>query len=64
MNNIKKNKIYHEFNDKLIKQIDLDIESPMKLKSFFEIYYLLHFEIDNNIQKVIDDLSNKKYTKR
>lgn len=64
MNNLNDKSSLYKFNDFLINEIELDIDSPIKLKSFFEVYYLLHFEIDANVQKRIDESNKKKYIKK
>lgn len=64
MNNLNNKSTHYQFNDLLIKEIGLDIESPIRLKNFFEFYYLLHFEIDASVQKRIDESNNKKYIKK
>ena len=64
MNNLNDKSSLYKFNDFLIKEIELDIDSHIKLKIFFEFYYLLHFEIDANVQKSIDESNKKKYIKK
>jgi hypothetical protein len=64
MNNLNHKSSLYKFNDSLIKEIQLDIDSPIKLKSFFEDYHLLNFEIDINVQKKIDESNKKKYIKK
>lgn len=61
MNNLINNKLFYKFNDMLIAETELDIDSPVRLKEFFETYYILHELVDNNMQKTIDNSSKQKY---
>jgi len=61
MNSINDKKNTYRFNDSLIKEIDLDIESPLRLTGLFDTYYSLIFHIDNNVKNNISLLGRNYY---